>query len=86
MVFGEPCVTWSFNVKRLEEWITTLEQQLETVSGPSWSSLHSLCCSLKAAHDSHLAEHRQVVSEAPSADDLTAYLVAYTAAVAAEAA
>lgn len=85
MVGGEPCVAWGFTISKLEQWITTLEQQLETASGPTWRSLHSLCCSLKAAHDQHLAEHAQVVTEAPSADDLMAYLAAYTAAVATEA-
>jgi len=85
MVGGEPCVAWSFTIPKLEEWITTLEEQLETASGPTWSSLHSLCCSLKAAHNQHLTEHAQVVTEAPSADDLMAYLAAYAAAVAAEA-
>jgi hypothetical protein len=84
MVGGEPCVAWGFTISKLEEWIATLEQQLETASGPTWRSLHSLCCSLKAAHDQHLAEHAQVVTEAPSADDLMAYLAAYTAAVASE--
>ena len=85
MIAGEPCVAWGFTIPKLEEWITTLEEQLETVSGASWYSLHGLCSSLKAAHDRHLAEHQQIVSEAPSADDLAAYLAAYAAAVAAEA-
>ena len=84
MAANEPVVAWGFNIKQLEDWIATLEQQLEAVSGPTWGSLHSLCCSLKAAHDRHLTEHAQVVTEAPSADDLMAYLAAYTAAVATE--
>lgn len=86
MVVNEPVVAWGFNIKQLEDWIATLEQQLEAVSGPTWYSLHRLLSSLRAAHDRHLLEHRQVVSEAPTADDLTAYLAAYAAAVATEAA
>ena len=86
MVAGEPVVAWGFNIKRLEEWIVTLEEQLNTVSGPTWYSLHSLLSSLRAAHERHKFEHERVVTEAPNADDLMAYLAAYAAAVALEAA
>jgi hypothetical protein len=38
--------------------------------------------SLKAAHVKHKKQHQEVVTDAPTADDLMAYLAAYAAAIA----
>ena len=62
--------------------MTTLETVMEENPGsPHYSDFISLLCSLKAAHDQHLEQHQEVVTEAPTADDQIAYLAAYAAAI-----
>ena len=79
---GDPCVEWSFRIEKLEQWLTTLEEVIshEANTGNRYD-LESLYFCLKAAHTRHLQEHEDVVTEAPTADDLQAYLTAYAAAV-----
>jgi len=79
---GDPCVEWSFRIEKLEQWLTTLEEVIshEANTGNRYD-LESLYFCLKAAHTRHLQEHEDVVTDAPTADDLQAYLAAYAAAV-----
>ena len=81
MNYGRPCVAWSFGVEKLEDWLTTMEEIIGTVPPAHRHSLETLYFSLKAAHKRHLLEHNEVVSEAPTSDDLMAYLAAYAAAM-----
>ena len=82
MTCGDPYVEWGFRIEKLEQWLTTLEETIshEANTGNRYD-LESLYFSLKAAHTRHLQEHEAVVTEAPTADDLQAYLSAYAAAV-----
>jgi hypothetical protein len=82
MTCGDPYVEWGFRIEKLEQWLTTLEETIshEANTGNRYD-LESLYFSLKAAHTRHLQEHEAVVTEAPTADDLQAYLAAYAAAV-----
>jgi hypothetical protein len=82
MTCGDPYVEWGFRVEKLEQWLTTLEETIshEANIGNRYD-LESLYFSLKAAHTRHLQEHEAVVTAAPTADDLQAYLAAYAAAV-----
>jgi len=43
--------------------------------------LKDLYFCLRAAQEQHIKEHEQIVTEAPSEEDLMAYLSAYSAAV-----
>jgi len=85
MNYGHPYVAWGFSVKNLENWLTTLEELIPTVPPAHCYSLESLYFSLKAAHQRHLLEHEQVVSDAPNGDDLMQYLASYSAAMSWEA-
>jgi hypothetical protein len=77
---GSPCVAWSFQVRELEDWLTTLEEIMP--QHPAHRSiLEGLYFSLKAAHVKHEEQHDEIVTEAPSADDLMQYLAAYAAAI-----
>jgi len=80
-----PTVEWSFRIKELENWLTTLEEAMkEAMAGDSYGQLRGLegiYFSLKAAYKKHQKQHQEVVSEAPTADDLMAYLAAYTEAM-----
>ena len=86
MNFGSPIVSWSFSIKHLEDWLTTLEEvMLKETNMTNRYVLERLYFGLKAAHKRHLAEHEQVITEAPTEDDLMSYLTAYSAAMAWEA-
>lgn len=81
-----PCVGWSFRIKDLQQWLTTLEEVMAKEENiGNRRDLEGIYFSLKAAHTRHLQEHEEVITEAPTADDLQAYLMAYAAAVASEA-
>ena len=77
-----PCVEWSFRIKELENWLITLEEAMtnEGCYGQR-RGLEDIYFSLKAAHKKHQAQHEAIVTDAPTADDLQAYLMAYAAAV-----
>lgn len=80
---GRPCVEWSFRIKELQQWLTTLEEvMLKEENHGNRHDLESIYFSLKAAHTRHLKEHEAVVTDAPTADDLQAYLADYAAAIA----
>lgn len=78
---SQPCVGWSFRIKQLEEWLTTLEEIIPEHTAHR-SSLEGIYCSLKAAHNKHQQQHDEIVTEAPSAEDLMEYLTAYASALA----
>jgi hypothetical protein len=85
MNLGVPCVEWSFHIKELQEWLTTLEEKIATESSQgNKEALEGVYYSLKAAYVAHLRQHEAVVTEAPTADDLQSYLAAYAAAVGAQ--
>ena len=79
---GAPCVEWSFRVAKLQQWLTTLEEvMIKENNAGNRRDLEGIYFSLKAAHSRHLKEHEEVVTDAPTADDLQAYLADYAAAV-----
>lgn len=82
MNYGLPYVAWGFTVDKLEDWLTTLEELIVTIPPSHRYSLESLYFSLKAAHQRHLLEHEEVVTNAPNGDDLMQYLASYSAAMA----
>ena len=79
---SNPVVEWSFRIKDLENWLTTLEEAMVDESNYSQRrGLEEIYFSLKAAHVKHEKQHQEVVTNAPTADDLAEYLAAYAAAV-----
>ena len=68
-------------VKELQEWLTTLEELIPQAPTAHRYYLEQLFFSLKTAYNAHLREHEAVVTEAPTAEDLQEYLVAYAAAI-----
>ena len=83
MNLDQPVVSWHFHIKELEEWLTTLEEAMvkETNAG-NRRSFEGMYFSMKTAYQKHLDQHEEVQSQAPTADDLQAYLSAYAAAIA----
>ena len=82
MNYGSPYVSWGFSVDKLEDCLTTIEEIVNIVPPAHRYALENLYFSLKAAHMCHQKEHEQVVTEAPTSDDLMSYLTAYSAAMA----
>jgi hypothetical protein len=79
---SNPCVEWSFRVKELENWLTTLEEAMVNANNYGQRrGLEDIYFSLKAAHIKHEKQHQEVLTDAPTADDLMAYLTAYTSAM-----
>ena len=77
-----PCVEWSFRIKELENWLTTLEEAMVNENNYGQRrGLEDIYFSLKAAHVKHEKQHQEVVTNAPTADDLAEYLAAYAAAI-----
>lgn len=80
---NSPCVAWSFRIKDLEDWLTTLEEIMLHESMVSHRrTIEGLYFSLKAAHVKHKEQHNEIVTDAPTADDLMEYLAAYAASLA----
>jgi hypothetical protein len=80
---NHPCVAWSFRIKELENWLTTLEEIMPLPSMVAHRrALEGLYFSLKAAHVKHKEQHDEIVTNAPTADDLMQYLAAYAASIA----
>lgn len=77
MVQNRPVVEWMVDVEQAQKWTTTLEEVISTVPFCHRGSLRSLCCELQAMLTKHQKQHEEVVTEAPSPDDLVEYLSAY---------
>lgn len=79
---GFPCVEWSFRINELQRWLTTLEELMVREGNEgNRRDLEDIYFSLKAAHSKHKQQHQEVVTDAPTADDLFSYLVAYAKAL-----
>lgn len=81
MNYGRPSVSWTLPIKDLEEWLTTLEEVIPEVHFAHQHSLRMLKSSLAAAHNWHKREHEAIVTDAPSEEDLMAYLMSYADAL-----
>jgi len=77
MNMGEPVVTWSFRIKDLQDWITSLEE----LPVEQRRQFDGLLSHLLAAHKKHKDQDQCVIDHAPSAKDLEDYLLDYSAAV-----
>jgi hypothetical protein len=80
MQYNEPVVEWPVKVSKVEEWATTIE---ELAAGtPSWhhrKHLKEMLFELQCMLRYHKQQHETVVTEAPTIEDLSAYLSYYAA-------
>ena len=82
MCAGVPFVEYTFHVRPLQQWLTTLEEvMVKEENTNNRRDLESIYFSIKAAYNHHLEQHEEIVTAAPTADDLQAYLAAYAAEV-----
>ena len=80
---GSPWCHMGATVSNLENWLTTLELLIENDSIPlahRWH-LQEIRAMLEVAHEQHIKDHNEVVTEAPTPEDQLAYLAAYAAAI-----
>lgn len=85
---GRDYVSWSFNIERLEQWITTIEKLTSNVDFAieqrnDWLTLSALQWELKAAHDlwEKQTQEEQKVSDAPECQDLQEYMADFATSV-----
>lgn len=80
MQHSEPVVEWPVKVSQVEEWATTIEELL--AGTPAWhhkKHLREMFFELQCMIRYHKQQHETVVTEAPTVDDLIAYLSYYAA-------
>jgi hypothetical protein len=80
MQHSEPVVEWPVKVSSVEEWATTIEELL--AGTPAWhhkKHLREMLFELQCMIRYHKQQHETVVNEAPTIDDLIAYLSYYSA-------
>lgn len=81
MSYGHPTISTFLRVNEMERWMTTLEEVMVLSDATAHRyDLESMYFALKATVKRHTKNHLEVVSEAPTADDLQEYLSAYAAA------
>lgn len=81
MVCGTPVVDAMLQITEMQQWVTTLEEILPEVPVCHYGTLSLMIVRLQVCLDRHQAQHEEIVSGAPTADDLMAYLTAYTSAM-----
>jgi len=81
MTCNRPFVNWALDPKKLEEWLTTLEEISHLIPAQHLWSMERLRATLISAHAWHKKEHEEIATTAPTADDLMNYLAAYAFAM-----
>lgn len=82
MVCSIPMVQGYFSIADLQRWTTTLEEVIGNKRNAAHQyALEGMCLMFKHMLDKHQEQHQEVVSSAPTGDDLQAYLAFYAAAI-----
>ena len=83
MACSIPMVQSYFNVADLQRWTTTLEETMSNKHNFAHQcDFERMYFAFKHMLDKHQQQHEEVISAAPSADDLQAYLASYSSYVA----
>ena len=83
MVCSVPMVQGYFSVADLQRWTTTLEEIMSNKhSFAHQLDLEGMYRAFKHMLDKHQEQHEEVISSAPTADDLQSYLSSYSSYVA----
>ena len=83
MACSIPMVQSYFNVADLQRWTTTLEEVMNQRRNAQHKyDLEGMYFALKHVLNKHQQQHEEVISSAPTADDLQAYLTSYSSYVA----
>lgn len=83
MACSIPMVQSYFSVADLQRWATTLEETMSNKHNFAHQfDFEDMYFTFKHMLDKHQEQHEEVISAAPSADDLQAYLASYSSYVA----
>lgn len=77
MVCNHPTVEWTLDIKDIQDWSTTLGECFDSIPACHRSSVRSLIIAFEAMLIKHQRQHEEVVTEAPTIEDLIAYLATY---------
>jgi hypothetical protein len=79
MACSIPMVQSYFNISDLQRWITTLEETMGNEKNMAHQhDLENMRLTFQAMLIKHQDQHEEVISAAPTADDLQAYLASYS--------
>ena len=82
MSFGSPIVECPITVPELQSFIMTLEQAIhDEPNHAQQQALRNILCTLKAAHQTHLRQHEELMKDAPTGADFEEYMTNYAKAV-----
>ena len=82
MACSIPMVQGYFGVADLQRWVTTLEETMSNKHNFAHQfDFEGMYFTFKHMLDKHQEQHEEVISAAPSADDLQAYLSSYSSHV-----
>ena len=83
MACSIPMVQSYFSVADLQRWITTLEETMSNKHNFAHQfDFERMYFAFKHMLNKHQKQHEEVISSAPTADDLQAYLTSYSSYVA----
>jgi hypothetical protein len=82
MACSIPMVQSYFNISDLQRWITTLEETMSKEKNMAHQhDLENMLFTFQSMLIKHQDQHQEVISAAPTADDLQSYLAFYSAAI-----
>jgi hypothetical protein len=84
MVSGVPVVSTMLEVGQLQEWATTLEEILPNVPLCHVGAITLMIVKFESLLHVHRQQHQEIISEAPTPEDMVEYLSAYLRAMAAQ--
>lgn len=81
MVHGTPVVDATFDVADLQRWVTTLEEVLPSLPIAHYGELSAMLARLQVVLDNHDKQHQQIITQAPTPEDMMEYLSSYLKAM-----
>lgn len=82
MVHGTPVVDATLDVAQLQDWVTTLEEVLPSVPISHYGTLSMMIIRLQVILDNHDKQHQEIITDAPTPEDMVEYLSSYLKAMA----
>ena len=82
MVHGTPVVDATLHVAEVQQWITTLEEVRESVPVCHYGTLSMMIIRLQVILDNHDKQHQEIITDAPTPEDMVEYLSSYLKAMA----
>ena len=82
MTLGSPCVQAYITIKELQSYLQTLEKAIdEEPNHAQRFALERIYWFFHSYYNIHKAEHKKVLEEGPSGEDLEEYMLSYARAI-----